>query len=57
MLSQHYPGGLAGFDPSGRPVWVVPFGGADMRGLLACVSKEEFLEFTVRIVEFSLGKS
>ena len=32
MLKKYYPGGFAGYDPFGCPVWLIPFGGADMRG-------------------------
>ena len=32
VLSHFYPGGFAGFDRDGCPVWIIPFGGADMRG-------------------------
>ena len=32
VLKKYYPGGFVGFDPLGCPVWLIPFGGADMRG-------------------------
>jgi len=54
VLSQFYPGGFAGFDRDSCPVWIIPFGGADMRGMLACVSIEEFMDFTLKIVECSM---
>ena len=33
VLANYYPGGFAGFDKDGCPVWVIPFGHADMKGL------------------------
>jgi len=69
VLRNFYPGGFAGFDRDGSPVWIIPFGGADMKGwkeeymiqflldisgMLACVSIEEFLDFTLKIVECSM---
>ena len=69
VLRNFYPGGFAGFDREGCPVWIIPFGQADMKGqlrecltelclafvgMLACVSKEEFMDFTLKIVECSM---
>ena len=69
VLRNYYPGGFAGFDREGCPVWIIPFGQADVKGLveeceprtslvivgmLACVSKEEFMDFTLKIVECSM---
>jgi len=54
ILRQYYPGGCAGFDKEDCPVWIIPFGRADMKGILNCVSREEFVDFTIRIVETSL---
>ena len=69
VLRTFYPGGFAGFDRDGAPVWIIPFGGADMKGrsvleknyiyldilgMLACVTTEEFIDFTLKIVESSM---
>ena len=69
VLQKYYPGGFCGFDKEGSPVWIIPFGKADMKGrktsnikktstsisgMLACASVEEFMEFTLKIVECSL---
>lgn len=54
ILRNYYPGGFAGFDGEGCPVWIIPFGHADVKGMLACVSKEEFMDFTLKIVECSM---
>ena len=32
VLRNYYPGGFAGFDREGCPVWIIPFGQADMKG-------------------------
>ena len=69
VLRKFYPGGFCGFDTEGCPVWIIPFGKADMKGrknsiikkyftaisgILACASVEEFMDFTLKIVECSL---
>ena len=33
VLRKYYPGGFAGFDGSGCPVWIIPVGKADMKGI------------------------
>ena len=32
VLKKYFPGGFAGFDQEGCPVWIIPFGQADMKG-------------------------
>ena len=32
VVSEYYPGGLAGYDDENCPVWIIPFGGADVKG-------------------------
>jgi len=54
VLQKYYPGGFCGFDREGCPVWIIPFGKADMKGMLTCASVEEFIDFTLKIVECSL---
>ena len=36
VLKKYYPGGFAGFDQEGCPVWIIPFGQADMKGQIDC---------------------
>jgi len=55
VLRKFYPGGLSGWDRSGCPVWIIPFGRADLKGLLSSVSKQDFIDYTLRIVETSLA--
>ena len=54
VIQNYYPGGFAGYDKDGSPVWVVPFGKADVRGMLNSAGKDDFLDFTIKIVETSL---
>ena len=54
VLRKYYPGGFAGFDSCGCPVWIIPYGNLDMKGMLSCISREEFMEFTLRIIETSM---
>ena len=35
ILRKYYPGGFAGFDGEGCPVWIIPFGHADVKGWFA----------------------
>ena len=70
VLQKYYPGGMAGYDTDNCPVWIIPFGTADVKGkaksfcfhlnmlspgLLLSVSKEDFVDFTIKIVETSLN--
>ena len=32
VLQKYYPGGFCGFDREDCPVWMIPFGKADMKG-------------------------
>ena len=32
VVSEYYPGCLAGYDDENCPVWIIPFGGADVKG-------------------------
>lgn len=41
VLQQYFPGGLFNYDKTGSPVWILPFGNGDFRGMLQCVSKDE----------------
>merc|ERR1719342_940533 len=55
VIQEYYPGGFAGYDEEGCPVWIIPFGGADVKGMLLSTGKEVFLDFTIKIVETSLA--
>ena len=33
VIRQYYPGGLAGHDEDNCPVWIIPFGTADVKGM------------------------
>jgi len=33
LFRKFYPGGLSGYDKDGCPVWIVPLGSADLKGV------------------------
>ncbi|XP_050715606.1 SEC14-like protein 2 [Eriocheir sinensis] len=53
VLSKYYPVGMAGHDNKGCPVWIIPYGGCDMRGLLSSVKKTDYIRYTLRVLEAS----
>ncbi|KAG7158498.1 SEC14-like protein 2-like [Homarus americanus] len=53
VLLKYYPVGMAGHDKTGLPVWIIPYGGCDMRGLLSSVRKNDYIRYTVRVLEAS----
>lgn len=53
VLTKYYPVGMAGHDKTGCPVWVIPYGGCDMRGLLSSVKKADYIRYTIRVLEAS----
>ena len=71
VIRKYYPGGPAGYDVDNCPVWIIPFGTADVKGDLfhfilrifdACclgilrgAGKDDFIDFTIHIVETSLA--
>ena len=42
-----------GHDKEGCPVWIVPLGNLDIKGLLHSVKKMDFIKYTVRMMEQS----
>ncbi|KAK7051129.1 hypothetical protein SK128_003800, partial [Halocaridina rubra] len=54
VLLKYYPVGMAGHDREGLPVWIIPFGGCDMRGLLSSVRKRDYVRYTIRVLEASI---
>ncbi|XP_045616077.2 SEC14-like protein 2 [Procambarus clarkii] len=53
VLHHYYPVGMAGHDKTGLPVWIIPYGGCDMRGLLSSVRKADYIRYTIRVLELS----
>ncbi|KAK4311734.1 hypothetical protein Pmani_016790 [Petrolisthes manimaculis] len=53
VLSKYYPVGMCGHDKKGLPVWIIPYGGCDMRGLLSSVKKSDYIRYTIRVLEDS----
>ncbi|RWS20648.1 SEC14-like protein 3, partial [Leptotrombidium deliense] len=53
VLKNYYPGGLVGHDREGCPVWILPLGDLDIKGLFYSVKKTEIVRYTVRMLELS----
>ncbi|CAL4135455.1 unnamed protein product [Meganyctiphanes norvegica] len=53
VLLKYYPVGQIGHDKAGRPVWIIPFGGCDMYGLLMSVSKKNYMKYTFQTLEMA----
>lgn len=53
VLRKYYPGGLVGHDKQGCPVWIVPLGSLDIKGLLHSAKKTDFVRYTVKCLQES----
>lgn len=53
VLRKYYPGGLVGHDKQGCPVWIVPLGSLDIKGLLHSTKKTDFVRYTVKCLQES----
>ncbi|XP_065580103.1 SEC14-like protein 2 isoform X1 [Artemia franciscana] len=53
VLQKCYPVGIIGEDKSGSPVWLIRHGKLDIRGILQAVTIEEFVRYTVWMLEKS----
>ena len=53
VLKKYYPGGLVGHDKEGCPVWIVPLGNLDIKGLFHAAKKTDFIRYTVRCLQQS----
>lgn len=42
VLQTHYPGGRAGYDADNCPVWIIPFGTADVKGKTTATANNSF---------------
>ncbi|CAN7985270.1 unnamed protein product, partial [Ixodes hexagonus] len=51
VLTRYLPGGMCNHDRGGRPLWAVPYGGLDVKGLLQCVSIEEVVKHVIYQME------
>lgn len=52
VLRKYYPGGMTGHDRDGCPVWLIPFGNCDLKGMLMSTTKEEMMAYVIRSFEF-----
>ncbi|XP_076345644.1 SEC14-like protein 3 isoform X1 [Tachypleus tridentatus] len=53
VIKRYFPGGLVGHDKEGCPLWIVPFGCMDIKGLFHSVKKSEFIKHFVHLLEKS----
>lgn len=53
VLLKYFPGGLIGHDKEGCPIWIIPFGNMDIKGLFYSVKKSEFIKYIVKLMESS----
>ncbi|TRY72593.1 hypothetical protein TCAL_10859 [Tigriopus californicus] len=53
-LVRDYPIEFAGVDRDGSPLWVVPFGKCNVRKILEHTSPEDFIRYTLKVIEMSL---
>lgn len=51
VLRKYYPGGLIGHDHGGCPIWIVPVGASDIKGLLMSVARMEMMKHVIRTFE------
>ncbi|XP_064461183.1 SEC14-like protein 2 [Ornithodoros turicata] len=55
VLRKYYPGGLIGPDRDGCPVWIIPFGISDLKGILMSVTRGEMMKHVIR--SFEVGET
>lgn len=53
VLKKYYPGGLIGHDKEGCPLWIIPFGYTDIKGLFYSVKKSDFIKHIIQQLEYS----
>lgn len=51
ILRRYLPGGLFNHDREGRPVWLMPLGDGDYRGILQCHPKDDVITHVGYLVE------
>ncbi|KAM7307370.1 SEC14-like protein 2 [Ixodes scapularis] len=51
VVRRYFPGGLFRHDRGGRPVWILPFGNGDFRGMLQCVPPQQIADEVVYTLE------
>lgn len=51
VLKKYFPGGIFNHDREGSPVYIVPIGNGDFKGMLQCLPKEQLVRHVVCIME------
>uniref|UniRef100_A0A147BJY7 Putative phosphatidylinositol transfer protein sec14 n=1 Tax=Ixodes ricinus TaxID=34613 RepID=A0A147BJY7_IXORI len=51
VLKRYFPGGMCNHDKEGRPLWIMPTGNGDFKGMLQCVSVEAMVKHVTYQVE------
>lgn len=51
VLKKYFPGGIFNHDREGCPMYIVPIGYGDFRGMLQCVSKEDIVLHVIYTME------
>lgn len=51
VLTKYFPGGLAGCDKEGCPIWITPSGGLDMKGLTLSAKRSDIIMYNIFRVE------
>ncbi|XP_065302674.1 SEC14-like protein 2 isoform X1 [Dermacentor albipictus] len=51
VLKKYFPGGIFNHDRDGCPVYIVPVGHGDFRGMLQCLSKEDLVRHMIYTME------
>ncbi|ELU07678.1 hypothetical protein CAPTEDRAFT_168514 [Capitella teleta] len=54
VLSKYFPGGYAGFEFDGTPIWIDCIGRLDLKGMIYSASKKDILKYKARQNEYLL---
>ena len=53
ILKNYFTLGYLGPDVSGSPVWIIPYGLMDIKGIIQSVSQDDFVLYIMRVMEIS----
>ncbi|KAL7631160.1 UNVERIFIED_CONTAM: hypothetical protein RMT77_018541 [Armadillidium vulgare] len=51
VLKKYFPSGIPGYDKEGNPVIIIPYGNADIRGLIKSCNTKELIKYFAQIFE------
>ncbi|XP_042146660.1 SEC14-like protein 2 [Ixodes scapularis] len=54
VLKRYFPGGIFNHDNEGRPLWILPTGNADFKGMLQCVPVEVMVRHVIYQIELNV---